>query len=249
MGSIALGGTTPIPPTRPRPAEPAPAQSAAGDNLRQPEVPTAPPREPTTTSAGPLTLDELIGTSTEDAGDTPAVARNLLSEAQADLRAHPEHRTVEDDPATIEDESETSANPGADAAAALDGELSQEDQATVRELQARDREVRAHELAHAAAGGALAGSPSYVFELGPDGRRYAVGGDVQIKTGGGGTPEERIQQAAQVRAAALAPASPSGQDLAVAAAAAADAAQARADARYAAASTIMNEPSSTSLFA
>jgi hypothetical protein len=51
------------------------------------------------------------------------------------------------------------------------------DRALVHELGARDREVRAHEAAHAAAGGALAGVPHYDYVTGPDGRRYAAGGE------------------------------------------------------------------------
>ena len=65
-----------------------------------------------------------------------------------------------------------------------DGEpLTREETAEVRELQARDREVRAHEEAHKAAAGHLAlGGPTYEYERGPDGREYAVGGEVQIDT-------------------------------------------------------------------
>src|SRR5690606_18669390 len=51
-------------------------------------------------------------------------------------------------------------------------------QLEVLELSQRDREVRSHELAHAAVGGQYAGSPSYSFTRGPDGRRYAVAGEV-----------------------------------------------------------------------
>lgn len=95
-------------------------------------------------------------------------------------------------------------------------ELSREAQ-EIRQLQRRDREVRAHEAAHAAAGGAYAGSPSYSYESGPDGRRYATGGEVGIDiTPIRGNPEATLQKAQQVRAAALAPAQPSGQDMQVA---------------------------------
>ena len=100
--------------------------------------------------------------------------------------------------------------------AAAPGELSSEEQAMVAELQARDVEVRAHEAAHAGVGGALAGGASYTYQEGPDGRRYAVGGEVPISIGGGGSPEEQAQNAAQVRRAALAPANPSNADRAIA---------------------------------
>lgn len=110
-----------------------------------------------------------------------------------------------------------------------EGELSAEEKEQVAELQARDREVRAHEQAHAAVAGALGGAPSYEFATGPDGKRYAVGGEVSIKVGKGRTPEETLQKAAQIRAAALAPAEPSGQDQSVAARAQALATEARAE--------------------
>lgn len=86
------------------------------------------------------------------------------------------------------------------------------------ELKARDREVRAHEAAHQAVGGQYAGSISYVYERGPDGAQYAVGGEVSISTSPvGGDPQATIDKMRVVRAAALAPAEPSPQDRAVAA--------------------------------
>lgn len=101
------------------------------------------------------------------------------------------------------------------------GELTPEEREQVRALQARDLEVRAHEAAHMAAGGSLSGGASYDFVVGPDGRMYAVGGEVPVRMPQGGSPEEAIRNAQQVRAAALAPANPSAQDRAVAASAAA----------------------------
>ena len=98
---------------------------------------------------------------------------------------------------------------------------SEQDKKVVEQLKARDREVRAHEQAHVAAAGGLAqGGPTYTYQYGPDGQAYAVGGEVNIDTSPGRTPEETIGKAKQIRAAALAPADPSDQDRAVAAAAA-----------------------------
>ncbi|MDI9244892.1 putative metalloprotease CJM1_0395 family protein [Marinobacter sp. CHS3-4] len=86
------------------------------------------------------------------------------------------------------------------------------------ELKARDREVRAHEAAHQAVGGQYAGAISYVYERGPDGAQYAVGGEVSIDTSPvSGDPQATIEKMRTVRAAALAPAEPSPQDRAVAA--------------------------------
>lgn len=98
-----------------------------------------------------------------------------------------------------------------------DNELTDEEQDQVKELKDRDREVKIHEQAHAAVGGQYAGSPSYEYETGPDGKRYAVGGEVSIDVGEEEKPEDTIQKMQIVRAAALAPAEPSTQDLKVAA--------------------------------
>ena len=83
------------------------------------------------------------------------------------------------------------------------------------ELQSRDQEVRIHEAAHQAGG--LAGAASYSYQQGSDGKMYAIGGEVSIDTSEGSTPEETIQKATQIQAAALAPADPSSQDMKVAA--------------------------------
>lgn len=110
-------------------------------------------------------------------------------------------------------------------------ELSEEQQQQVTELKQRDAEVRAHEQAHVAAGGPhVTGGPTYEYQEGPDGRQYAVGGEVQIDTSPvDGDPEATLQKAQIVRAAALAPAEPSSQDRAVAAAATQMAMQAQAE--------------------
>lgn len=108
-------------------------------------------------------------------------------------------------------------------------QLLQEEQRVISELAARDREVRAHEAAHAAVGGKYAGAPTFTFQRGPDGVLYAVGGEVSISLPQGGDPQARLTAAEQVRRAALAPAEPSAQDRRVAAAATQAAAAARAE--------------------
>lgn len=87
----------------------------------------------------------------------------------------------------------------------------------LQELKARDREVRAHEQAHQAVGGQYAGAASYAFQRGPDGNQYAIGGEVSIDLSPvEGDPQATIEKMRTVRAAAMAPAQPSGQDRAVA---------------------------------
>jgi len=120
---------------------------------------------------------------------------------------------------------ETNANQGDK----QNHQLSQDEKKVVQQLQARDREVRAHEAAHKAAGGGLIrGGASYSHQRGPDGKLYAIGGEVSIDTGAvSGDPQATLQKANQISSAALAPAQPSSADQAVAAAAAMMAAEAR----------------------
>lgn len=113
------------------------------------------------------------------------------------------------------------------------GLVSAEDRETERQtekLKSREREVIAHEQAHKAVGGRYAGAASYSYTRGPDGKMYISGGEVSIDTSKTGDPDADARKMAQVRAAALAPANPSAQDLAVAASATSAEAAARAEA-------------------
>lgn len=106
-------------------------------------------------------------------------------------------------------------------------ELSQEEMKRLTELKRRDTEVRAHEQAHlSAAGQYAAGGASFSYATGPDGKRYASGGEVPIDIGKEKTPEATIQKMRTVRRAALAPANPSSTDRSIAAQASAQEAQA-----------------------
>ncbi|MFW5733529.1 MAG: putative metalloprotease CJM1_0395 family protein [Oceanidesulfovibrio sp.] len=98
-------------------------------------------------------------------------------------------------------------------------ELSAAELSKLTELRQRDQEVRAHEQAHIAAGGGhVVGGARYTHTQGPDGRQYAVSGEVSIDTSKvPGDPHGTIEKAKTVRRAALAPAQPSGQDRNVAA--------------------------------
>jgi hypothetical protein len=109
--------------------------------------------------------------------------------------------------------------------------LNAEEEKQVEKLKERDREVRAHEQAHARVGGAYAGAPSYTFQQGPDGKRYAIGGEVQIDTAKERTPEATIRKMQVVIRAATAPAEPSSQDLKVAQQARSQLAEAQAELR------------------
>jgi hypothetical protein len=128
-----------------------------------------------------------------------------------------------------EDTGENQLSHGQDSKDIL--ELSPEALEQVAKLKARDQQVRAHEAAHMAAGGSLVrGGASFTYQQGPDGRRYAIGGEVSLDASEvPNNPQATIAKAEQLRAAALAPADPSGQDRAVAAQAMTMAAQASAE--------------------
>jgi len=105
-----------------------------------------------------------------------------------------------------------------------------QEQQEIRQLVSRDREVRQHEQAHAAAGGRYAGSPHYETTRGPNGVSYATSGHVSIDVSEiEGNPQATLEKMLVVQRAALAPAQPSSQDRAVASEAAAKAIEARAE--------------------
>lgn len=116
-------------------------------------------------------------------------------------------------------QSETAADPAATGGGS-ESEFSVADLRQIAALQATDRQVRTHELAHMAAGSGLTGGASFTYQVGPDRQRYAVGGEVSIDISPADDPKATIAKALQIRAAALAPADPSPQDQKVAALAA-----------------------------
>lgn len=96
--------------------------------------------------------------------------------------------------------------------------LTSEQERQVAELQQIERNVVAHEQAHMAAGhGVITSGPNYTYTYGPDGKRYATGGEVGIDTAAERTPEANIDKGILIQAAALAPKDPSPQDYQVAA--------------------------------
>ncbi|WP_324288934.1 putative metalloprotease CJM1_0395 family protein [Pseudomonas sp. SL4(2022)] len=127
---------------------------------------------------------------------------------------------------------DSSANP--DKAKSREGESNPQqqrlEQLEIAKLVSRDQEVRTHEQAHAAVGGRYAGAPSYTYERGPDGKRYAVGGEVSIDTSPiPNDPEATLRKMEVVIRAALAPAEPSAQDRQIAAQAQLQMAEARVE--------------------
>lgn len=155
---------------------------------------------------------------------TPTAATDSPADANAAPQRVNDPLSTADARAPNQDRSPQASRPAAPAA------LDEREQAQVQALASRDREVRAHEAAHAAAGGGLAGSPTYSFARGPDGQLYAIGGEVRIDTSAvAGDPQATIDKARTIIQAATAPASPSSQDLRAAAAAQAMLVEAQAE--------------------
>jgi len=164
---------------------------------------------------------------------SPDVSPDITRAAQAPITAA--QPLADEQSASAREEADkpadSSANP--DKAKSREGEPSPQqqrlEQLEIAKLVSRDQEVRTHEQAHAAVGGRYAGAPSYTYERGPDGKRYAVGGEVGIDTSPiPSDPEATLRKMEVVIRAALAPAEPSAQDRQVAAQAQAQMVEARA---------------------
>jgi hypothetical protein len=152
----------------------------------------------------------------------------LAESARALNRRFPDERPNDD---VERDRLERGAREAAAKTVNGDEQLKAEQEQT-QELAARDREVRAHEQAHASVAGQYAKGISYTYQRGPDGVSYAIGGEVQIDTSPiPGDPEATLRKAQQLRRAANAPAEPSSQDARVAALAAQMEQQARLELR------------------
>ena len=129
-------------------------------------------------------------------------------------------------------ESEKEATTRADAKRPDGSIMTAEEQEYLAYLRGRDREVRQHEQMHVAVGGQyITSGPNYVYEKGPDGGRYAVGGEVGIDASKEREPETTITKMQIVRAAALAPPETSAQDQSTAARASANEQEARQELR------------------
>lgn len=150
--------------------------------------------------------------SEKDKSKTPAQDNELIDFEGIRKRAEKEDSTITDSSENGDQPpSEERNNPK------QDPEVIAEEQ-EIKNLQQRDQEVKAHEGAHASVGGTTTGAPSYSYEIGPDGKKYAVSGEVSVDLSKvPGNPSATITKMQKVHAAALAPINPSAQDARVAA--------------------------------
>jgi|WetSurMetagenome_2_1015567.scaffolds.fasta_scaffold37302_4 hypothetical protein len=163
-----------------------------------------------------------VGTSTPDDGislDLSPESREAARQATLDdlraamARKNPDRKENGGDNAAPDPETEVRESRERDA---------------VQQLESQDREVRATQQAHAAAAAGVGSVPTYSYRVGPDGRLYAVSGEVRIDTTPvPGDPEATLRKARQIEEAAFTPGDPSPEDRRAAAMAAALAARAR----------------------
>ncbi|VAW12900.1 SrpA-related protein [hydrothermal vent metagenome] len=183
------------------------------------QVPSSVPAQGIKLPGPPTVVDRPDNTSSQVGGSSeqrPAARPSFGPATRVEVSAVARPATSQSSPRAPETRSE---DPEA---------LSEDQKRQIQKLRQRDAEVRAHEHAHSAAGGGLAGAASYEFTTGPDGKRYAAGGEVQIDVSPvRDNPAATIAKMDIVIRAALAPAQPSAQDQAVARAAA----QARSEAQ------------------
>ena len=153
--------------------------------------------------------------------------------ANTSIAEHDENQNGQD--ANDAQESKDSSQETKDSTNSVDGEEQTnaealEQERVISDLKQRDQEVRTHEAAHASVGGSFTGSPTFAYEKGPDGKRYAVEGEVSVDLSPvRGDPRATIAKMQKVHAAALAPVDPSIQDKRVANIAAQSILQAQSD--------------------
>ncbi|GEA09757.1 putative metalloprotease CJM1_0395 family protein [Alteromonas sp. KUL49] len=206
---------TPIPTAATLPTANISTEAARRDNILRETIPQTSDAEKGASQKG-------LG-SESDRAKTPGQAPPPVTYERPQIQSAPQSA----ENATQDRDNGSDQSAGKDDA--QEQQRQQAEQKQIESLKARDQEVRAHEQAHAATGGQYAGSPKYEYTTGPDNKRYVTGGEVSIDISEEQTPEQTVRKMQQVRAAALAPAQPSAQDLKVAAEAAQKAFEARVE--------------------
>lgn len=194
-------------------------QIGSSSQLHQYSLPSGP-----TSGHEPANRGTLVNGSDYGADSSAHEASGRVSDKAGDKAVPASGKTAAESP---DEASKPAGQPEGQQAA--EERLAEEQVAVIRDMKARDREVRQHEAAHKAVGGSLAGAVSYTYQRGPDGVAYAVGGEVPIDISPAENPEATLQKMDIVKAAAMAPAQPSPQDLQVVAAATQTKVQAQAE--------------------
>jgi len=160
-----------------------------------------------------------VGTSPPDDGISLALSPEAREAARR--AALEQLRNSQRQPQAEGGQQEAAADPADEAQKAREREA-------VRQLEQQDREVREAQSAHAAAAGLLGGAPTFTYRVGPDGRLYAISGEVRLDTTAvPGDPEATLRKARQIEEAAFTPGDSSPEDRRAAAIASALASRAR----------------------
>jgi len=88
-------------------------------------------------------------------------------------------------------------------------------QRVLEKFKSSDSRVRTHEQAHASSGVTTA-PISYKYQIGPDGKAYATGGEVRLDTSIPNDPKEASFKLSQIQRASNAPSDISGADAQIA---------------------------------
>jgi hypothetical protein len=156
--------------------------------------------------------------SDKERGRTPAQNSEQIDFVNLEKRAKQEKSSISDQNSSSDENSSKQQENNTEQEPSENTFESFAEERVISELQSRDKEVRAHEFAHAAVGGASTGAPSYSYQKGPDGKQCAVNGEVSVDLSTvSGNPRATIAKMQKVHSAALAPANPSAQDRSVAA--------------------------------
>ncbi len=92
--------------------------------------------------------------------------------------------------------------------------LSDNEQKAVNELKSRDKEVRLHEAEHMRNPELISvGGPKFTYAIGPDGKAYAIGGNVTLTTGKPKSPEDAMQKAMALKNSSMGVGEPSSKDI------------------------------------
>lgn len=173
------------------------------------------------------TTNQAVSGTTTGGDDDDSSESSIVPETPA-IQSKGVSEDVADAVKGSDSEGEEANTSGESQAKSASGEkLTEEEQAEVEDLKARDQEVRTHEQAHKSAGGQYAAAPTYTYERGPDGKQYVTDGEVSIDIGEESDPQATINKMQVVKRAAMAPAQPSAQDRRVYAEATQKEAQAR----------------------
>lgn len=151
------------------------------------------------------TQEALLNTAAS--GGTLPIDGEKLSELQLQKGASSQGKPNDQSP-NEEKEEPPSRNPN---------ELDEGDKDLIERLKQRDLEVKMHEQSHVALAGEYArGAPSYTYQMGPDGKMYAVGGSLAVDTGKEADPAKNAAKAHILRTAAMGVDDPSTADATVA---------------------------------